>query len=88
VVKDIGPTQRNENHVRRHPRESGGPLLVRSAMDSRVRGNDVIPARPLQIARRISTCVLNLVLPSGAMTLNPSFSNIDAVPCVDSFPKA
>jgi hypothetical protein len=26
----------------RHPRESGGPLLVRNTMDSRIRGNDVI----------------------------------------------
>ena len=27
--------------MRRHPRESGGPLLVRNTMDSRFRGNDV-----------------------------------------------
>ena len=28
--------------MRRHPRESGGPLLVRKRVDSRFRGNDVI----------------------------------------------
>jgi len=27
--------------MRRRPRESGGPLLVRNTMDSRFRGNDV-----------------------------------------------
>ena len=37
---------------------------------------------------RISTRELNLVRPNGPATLNPSFSNIDAVPWVDSFPKA
>jgi len=30
------PTHRNETHLRRHPRESGGPPA-----DSRLRGNDV-----------------------------------------------
>jgi hypothetical protein len=38
----LWPTQRNENHIPRHPRESGGPLLVRNTMDSRFSGNDVI----------------------------------------------
>jgi hypothetical protein len=37
---------------------------------------------------RINTCVLNLVVPNCATTLNAAFLNIDAVPCVDSFPKA
>ncbi|SPE26370.1 hypothetical protein SBA2_30035 [Acidobacteriia bacterium SbA2] len=36
------PSGRNENQLRRYPRESGGPLLVRSTMASRFRGNDVI----------------------------------------------
>jgi hypothetical protein len=35
-----GPPRGNENQ-RRHPRESGGPLLVRNTMDSRFPGNDV-----------------------------------------------
>ena len=38
----LRPTQRNENHNRRRPRENGGPSLVRETMDSRFRGNDVI----------------------------------------------
>jgi hypothetical protein len=42
---------------------------------------------PLQIVLRISTCELNLVFPNGATALKPAFSNIDAVPCVDSLPK-
>ena len=29
-------------NTHRHPRESGGPLLVQNTMDSRFRGNDVI----------------------------------------------
>jgi hypothetical protein len=33
----LRPTHRNETHLRRHPRESGGPPV-----DSRLRGNDVI----------------------------------------------
>lgn len=37
---------------------------------------------------RIKTCVLYLVLPNGATVLKPHFRNIDAVPEVDSFPKA
>jgi len=32
----LRPTHRNETHLRRHPRESGGPPV-----DSRLRGNDV-----------------------------------------------
>ena len=36
------PAQRDENHARRHPRESGGPWLVSNPVDSRFRGNDVI----------------------------------------------
>ena len=44
----LWPTRGNENQ-HRHPRESGGPLLVRNTMDSRspafaedkFRGNDV-----------------------------------------------
>ena len=35
----LRPTRANENHPRRHPRESGGPFF--SLMDSRFRGNDV-----------------------------------------------
>jgi hypothetical protein len=38
----LRPARRNENHPRRHPRESGGPFSVRNTMDSRFRGNDVI----------------------------------------------
>jgi hypothetical protein len=38
----LRPIPRNENHMRRHPREGGGPLLVRNTMDSRFRGIDVI----------------------------------------------
>jgi hypothetical protein len=38
----LQPTRANENHPRRHPRESGGPFSVRNTMDSRLRGNDVI----------------------------------------------
>jgi len=39
----LRPTQRNENYLRRYPRESGGrPLLVRKRTDARFRGNDVI----------------------------------------------
>ena len=38
----LRPTQRNENYLRRHLRESGGPLLVRKGIDARFRGNDVI----------------------------------------------
>jgi len=38
----LRPAQCEENQVRRHPRESGGPLLVRTRMDSHFRGNDVI----------------------------------------------
>jgi hypothetical protein len=38
----LRPIQRDENHMRRHPRERGGPLLVSKTMDSRLRGNDVI----------------------------------------------
>ena len=38
----LQPTGRDENYMRRHPRESGGPLLLRCTMDSRFRGNDVI----------------------------------------------
>jgi hypothetical protein len=41
----LPPTRRNENHPRRHPRESGGPFSVRNRMDSRFRGNDVIFGR-------------------------------------------
>jgi hypothetical protein len=41
VRMGLWPTQRNENHRRRHPREGGGPLLVRNRVDSRFRGNDV-----------------------------------------------
>jgi hypothetical protein len=36
----LWPTRGNENQ-HRHPRESGGPLLVRNTMDSRGRGNEV-----------------------------------------------
>jgi hypothetical protein len=36
------PTGRDEIYMRRHPRESGGPLLLRRTMDSRFRGNEVI----------------------------------------------
>ena len=36
----LWPTRGNENQ-RCHPRESGGPLLVRNTMDSRGRGNEV-----------------------------------------------
>ncbi len=38
---DLWPTRANENHTRRHPRESGGPFSVRDTMDSRLRGNDM-----------------------------------------------
>jgi hypothetical protein len=38
----LQPTGRDENYMRRHPRESGGPLLLLCTMDSRFRGNDVI----------------------------------------------
>ena len=37
----LRPTETDQNQLRCHPRESGGPLLVRSTMDSRFRGNDV-----------------------------------------------
>jgi len=41
----------------------------------------------LQTVLRMSTFVWDLVPPNGATILNPSFSNIDTVPCVDTFPK-
>jgi hypothetical protein len=41
----LQPTRANENHPRRHSRESGGPFSVRNTMDSRFRGNDVIFGR-------------------------------------------
>jgi hypothetical protein len=44
----LWPAQGDENHARRHPRESGGPLLVSNTMDSRFCGGDVIFERTAQ----------------------------------------
>ena len=41
----LRPTRANEKYPRRHPRESGGPFSAWNAMDSRLRGNDVIFGR-------------------------------------------
>jgi hypothetical protein len=46
MVMGLRPTPRNENYIRRRPRESGGPLVVRNTMDSRFRANDVVFERP------------------------------------------
>jgi len=90
----LRPTHRKESQFSVTPAKAG--VHVGNQLDSRFRGNDVTferaergtLVRMFQTVLRIRTWVLNLVLPNGATTLNPSFSNIDAVPCVDSFPKA
>ena len=45
VPMGLQPTRANENHPRRHPRESGGPFSVWNTVDSRLRGNDVTFSR-------------------------------------------
>ena len=68
VPMGLWPTQRNENHLRRRPRESGDPAPV----DSRFRGNDVIFERATMGQRPMETPQDNI---------QKGFSAASKVPC-------